>query len=32
MYYIIGPDGTIAFSDHDDGETIEAVVERVLAE
>jgi hypothetical protein len=31
MYYVIGPDGTIAFSDHDNGDTIEAAVQRVLA-
>jgi beta-lactamase regulating signal transducer with metallopeptidase domain/thiol-disulfide isomerase/thioredoxin/protocatechuate 3,4-dioxygenase beta subunit/Leucine-rich repeat (LRR) protein len=31
IYYVIGPDGRIAFSDHDDkGDTIEAAVERAL--
>jgi len=32
MYYVIGPDGRIAFTDHDNGDTIEAAVNRVLAE
>jgi len=31
MYYVIGPDGTIAFSDHDKGGTIEAAVDRALS-
>ncbi len=30
MYYVIGPDGRIVFSDHDGGDTIEAAVDRIL--
>jgi hypothetical protein len=33
MYYVIGPDGRIVYSDHDDkGDSIEAAVARVLSE
>jgi len=31
MYYVIGPDGRIVFSDHDNGGTIEAAVDRALS-
>jgi hypothetical protein len=33
MYYVIGPDGKIVFSDHEDkGDSIETAVARALAE
>lgn len=31
MYYVIGPDGRIVFSDHESADTIEAAVEKALS-